>query len=118
MLHIKEKIQEELLSVLNGMGIRREIVSVDQSNSLENGDLTTNIAMQISKELGRSPREVADEIVSKLNVGEYISKVEVAGPGFINFFISEKEMLKNISDILQNGQKAFEIGRASCRERV
>ena len=49
------------------------------------GDFATNVALQLAKPLGRNPREIAEEIAASLrDTGNY-EKVEVAGPGFINF---------------------------------
>lgn len=118
MLEIKEKIHKELVSVLNGMGIERESVVLEQSNSLSNGDLTTNIAMQISKEFGKSPMEVAQDIADRLNLGDDISNVEVANPGFINFFLSEKALLGNISNILGKGEGAFQANKEKGKNLV
>lgn len=52
------------------------------------GDFATNVAMQLAKPLGRNPREVAEEICSKLQ-SDQIAKTEVAGPGFINITVTD-----------------------------
>ena len=54
------------------------------------GDFASNIALVLAKPAKRAPRQVADLIVAYLADQEFIRKVEVAGPGFINFFISSK----------------------------
>ncbi len=65
------------------------------------GDLSTNIAMLLAKDLKLPPRKIADEIISKLEYDKsLISKVDIAGAGFINFFISDDYYKKIISGIL------------------
>jgi arginyl-tRNA synthetase len=78
------------------------------------GDLTTNIAMLLAKSLGKNPRALAQEIVAALAVDPaYVSKVEIAGPGFINFRFTEKFFNRQVADILGQGD-AFgrsDVGR-------
>lgn len=62
------------------------------------GDYSTNIALQIARNVGKSPREIADEIASKLRENSVFSEVTVAGPGFINVRVSGRYL----ADTLQN----------------
>jgi len=65
------------------------------------GDLSTNVAMLLAKDLKLPPRKIADEIISKLEYDKsLISKVDIAGAGFINFFISDDFYKRIISGIL------------------
>jgi arginyl-tRNA synthetase len=67
------------------------------------GDITTNVAMLLAKSIKKNPRAVAQEIVSKLDVDpKFVSNVEVAGPGFINFRFTEEFFTAQIGSILQN----------------
>ncbi len=69
------------------------------------GDLTTNVALQLAAEDKSNPRETAQELAEKLELPEEISKVEVAGPGFINFTYSDGyllDLLRNPEAILDN----------------
>lgn len=58
------------------------------------GDYATNVALQLSKQLGKNPREIAEELAVKLreNLAETISDVSVAGPGFINLMLTDKAL--------------------------
>ena len=70
------------------------------------GDLTTNIAMLLAKTAGKNPRAVAQEIVGALKVEpEYVSNVEIAGPGFINFRFTERFFNHQVGTILTQGEK-------------
>ena len=57
------------------------------------GDYATNVAMQLVKQVGKNPREIAEEIAAKLRENEDFSEVSVAGPGFINIRLSESALL-------------------------
>lgn len=60
------------------------------------GDYATNVALQLAKPLGKNPRDIAEQITKKLQESELIQKVEVAGPGFINIFMSDSALLRQI----------------------
>lgn len=57
------------------------------------GDYATNVAMQLVKQVGKNPREIAEEIAAKLRENEDFTEVSVAGPGFINIRLSESALL-------------------------
>ncbi len=76
-------------------------IHFDKTKEEKYGDLSTNAAMLIAKELKSPPRKIAEEIVKNLEFdNELISKVEIAGAGFINFFISDNYYKKIIQIIL------------------
>ncbi len=69
-------------------------------NQKGHGDLSTNLAMLLTKELKKNPREIAKEIIDNLDYdSNIISKVEIAGPGFINFSFTPKFLSQIISEI-------------------
>lgn len=77
-------------------------VSVDVSLTRPDpkfGDFATNVALQLAGKVGKNPREIADELTAELETSGYFSKVEVAGPGFINFFVSDQVLL-DAADVL------------------
>lgn len=63
------------------------------------GDLSTNIAMVSSKKFGLAPRDLASLLIKKLSNIDYISKTEIAGPGFINFFVSDLYLFETLKEI-------------------
>lgn len=75
----------------------RELFGIDTAVALTRpdpqfGDYATNVAMQLAKPLGKSPRDIAEEIVAKLVLEEEFSEVTIAGPGFINLRVSGKKL--------------------------
>lgn len=83
--HLKEDIQ----AIIKEMGVSEEVeISFDIPKDTAFGDYSTNIAMRLAKTLHKAPALIANEIVSKLDKeSNHLSKVEVAGAGFINFYI-------------------------------
>lgn len=79
-------------------------------NQKEHGDYSSNAALILAKKLGRNPRELAAEIISNLTVDEkVISKMEIAGPGFINFYFNNSattEILNVVLDQKENFGKS------------
>lgn len=61
------------------------------------GDYSSNIALRLSKKLGKNPREIAENIKNKLSEDSIISKIDIAGPGFINIFINDNSIISAIN---------------------
>ena len=66
------------------------------------GDRASNVAMKTAKQFGKNPRQFAEEIISAIAESDYIEKVEAAGPGFINFFLTPLWLRETIENILSN----------------
>jgi len=70
----------------------------------DHGDFSTNAAMMLTKKLKRNPREIANEIIENLEYDEsIIPKVEIAGPGFINFYFASDYVSKFVNQIINAG---------------
>ena len=80
-------------------------IVLERPRSAEHGDFATNIAMQLAKPLRQNPRAVAETLIKALPQSEYIAKVEIAGAGFINFFLNSQTKQNVVRDILQAGEK-------------
>ena len=76
---------------------------LERGRGKEHGDFASNIAMQLAKPAARQPREIAGEIVAALPEDPYVARVEVAGPGFINFFLTEDAALAAVAAVWQTG---------------
>lgn len=70
----------------------------------KHGDFASNVALASAKAARRAPREVAEILVKYIPVGEFIAKVEVAGPGFINFFLSRAWLGDILRAVEQQGE--------------
>lgn len=76
------------------------VFSVPKQES--HGDFSTNVAMLLTKELKKNPREIAGEIIKSLNdESNYLEKMEIAGPGFVNFYFNSSYTANIIKSILE-----------------
>ena len=78
-------------------------ISVERTRDSKHGDFASNIAMRLAKSARKNPRELAQLIIDHLPESELVSKVEIAGPGFINFYVSKTASYQQIVDILDAG---------------
>jgi len=104
-----KKIVFDLFGIEN---INDEIVEFPEKE--EFGDLSTNIAMILSKKIKQSPRSIAEKIITKIQeeISE-IEKIEIVGAGFINCFINSKKWLEITNQIIESGDSygANDIGQ-------
>lgn len=80
-------------------------ILLERPKSAEHGDFATNLALVLAKPLKKNPRAIAMEILAALPANDYISKTEIAGAGFINFFLSAQSQQVVVKDILTAGAK-------------
>ncbi len=80
------------------------LIRVERARTSEHGDFSTNIALALAKAVGASPRQLAEKIVSLLPADPLVRKVEVAGPGFINFFLDPNAQFAIVERILKEGE--------------
>lgn len=93
-MNIREILIKGLNDFLRSKGIEESNFTVERPGDFKNGDYATNIALVYSKALKIKPVDFANEVKSFLKGTKGISKIEVAGPGFINFFI-DSELIKD-----------------------
>ena len=78
-------------------------VELERPAKRENGDWATSLALQLAKRVGKKPREVAEILVSRLKLPDTVANIEVAGPGFINFFLTHAWLTGIVRDIQEAG---------------
>ncbi|MFV2060135.1 MAG: arginine--tRNA ligase [Gammaproteobacteria bacterium] len=69
------------------------------------GDFASNLALTLAKAAKCKPRDLAEKIISALPASELLSKVEIAGPGFINFYLNKTAFLTVLPEIIKQGAK-------------
>ena len=95
-----EKIFNEAVQKLNYLSDVK--INFDIPKVGSHGDLSCNAAMMLTKKLKKNPRQIAEEIISNIKFDkEIIQKIEIAGPGFINFFFTHSFITKVIKSILE-----------------
>ena len=89
--------EEKLLKVINDLGYKIDNVSLVKTTNKNFGDYQYNGVMSLSKEYHENPRDIANKIVDKIDSTSY-DKIEIAGPGFINFTLSNNALTNYIND--------------------
>lgn len=96
-----ESIRAALTAVLKQMGVDEPNVQLERPRDPTHGDVATNVAMTLAKVLRKAPRQIADEIVERLDLGAAgIEAAEVAGPGFINFRLATAAVGSALAEVL------------------
>ncbi|ART63799.1 arginine--tRNA ligase [Kushneria marisflavi] len=78
-------------------------IRVDAARDRAHGDYASNLAMMLAKPAGMKPRDLAERLINALPASSAISSVEIAGPGFINFFVNTSAAGEVLFDILEAG---------------
>lgn len=109
---IHEQIGNKLSSYLEDAGITSPVVRFEKNDSNIHGDVSTNVALMYSKELGKNPKAFAEELVSFLQKEKIqsIKKIEIAGPGFINIFFDSSFFLAITHEVLSR-QETYGINK-------
>jgi len=79
------------------------VILLDRTKDKTHGDLATNLAMTLAKAAQCKPRELAEKLIKAIPPSSLISKVEIAGPGFINFFLSSESAAGVVRAVLEKG---------------
>lgn len=80
-------------------------IQVENTRDKAHGDLATNLALMLAKQAKKNPRELAQCIVSALPPSVLVSKSEIAGPGFINFYLSEASTHALLTTVIEQGDR-------------
>jgi arginyl-tRNA synthetase len=82
-------------------------IGLEHPEDISHGDYSSNIAMTLSKLVSQNPRELAEKIVAEImeRKPKEIEKIEVAGPGFINFYLSKEFFKLKTKEIIKTGKK-------------
>jgi arginyl-tRNA synthetase len=94
-----------------------EDILLERPKSADHGDFSSNLAMQLAKPLRQNPRAIAESLIAALPISEYIAKVEIAGAGFINFFLNAQSQQTIVGEILAAGD-AFGRNDSGKKEKV
>ena len=104
--HLNELVMQALLDVRRKASVElppEPAFAIERTKSKEHGDFTTNAAMVLCKALGMKPRDLATQIVQHLPPSRHVDKVEIAGPGFINFTLSKSCLYGTLKRAFERG---------------
>ena len=114
-MEIKESLKLNIEHALKELGVEFDInqIVIENSKDPTHGDFASNIAMKSSRLFSKAPRDVAELIVSKLDLSN-IEKIEIAGPGFINFFMKNDSISDGVNKIITLGD---DFGRGEKKNK-
>lgn len=107
---MKQQLSQLIAQALDSLVAQGELpetieprIQIDRTRDKSHGDLASNIALTLAKAAGKSPRDVAAAICAALPDAGFVERTEIAGPGFINFFLSSSSNQAVIARILEQG---------------
>ncbi|WP_323705476.1 arginine--tRNA ligase [Mammaliicoccus sciuri] len=110
-MNIINQVKETLIEEIKASIIKSELVEAVPEIKIEtpkdpaNGDYSSNIAMVLTKLARKNPREIANQIVENLDTNKAnVKKVDIAGPGFINFYLDQQYLTEIIKTALTKGE--------------
>ena len=106
MSFIKET-ENYLVNVIKECGYEVDNVALESSSRRDLGEFQINVAMSLAKKYGKNPRDIANEIVSKLD--DRFCNVNLAGPGFINVSISENHLLERMNNVFYDFTSLIDV---------
>ncbi len=105
---VKQTLVEEIEASIKKAELASDIpeIKIEIPKDVKNGDYSTNIAMVLTKIAKRNPREIAQAIVDHLDASKaHVKKVDIAGPGFINFYLDNQYLTDIIPEAIQKGDQ-------------
>jgi len=108
---LKKQLQallDQSLRVLESEGmviaVKQDDIKIEYSRDPLHGDFASNLAMVLAKSCNCNPRELANRITENLPKSDLIKRTEIAGPGFINFFLNQNSYQSVVLEILEKGE--------------
>jgi len=86
------------------IAVKQDDIKIEYSRDPLHGDFASNLAMVLAKSCNCNPRELANRITENLPKSDLIKRTEIAGPGFINFFLNQNSYQSVVLDILEKGE--------------
>ena len=121
---MKQQLQQAIDSTLQSLQQQAKIptdlafdIQIERTRDEKNGDFACNIALMLAKASKAKPRDIAEMIVANLPASDLITKVEIAGPGFINFFLADSAFQHTVNEILA-ARSNYGTSRAHVGTRV
>src|SRR6186997_2920142 len=116
---IRDTLTDAIRDVLAQIGVDAPAeIGMEQPARPEHGDWSSNVAMATAKQAGCNPRELAQEIVDRLNAAlpSHVERVELAGPGFVNFHLRPSWLHEVVGEVVAAGEAGF--GRSKAGDGI
>jgi arginyl-tRNA synthetase len=120
MKDIIRQLIQQALAHLTSTGVLPQglspAIQVENTKDKTHGDFASNIAMMLAKPAGLKPRELAEQLIAALPADAQISKVEIAGPGFLNFYQDTQGLAQRMDAALADAR--LNVRKTSTAQRV
>lgn len=118
-MDIVESLKLKIQNALEKLGKQASLndIIIEKSKDTSHGDYASNVAMKFSRQFSKSPRDVASLIIDNIDL-ENIEKIEIAGPGFINFFMKNDSLQQIVKQILEQGDNYGRLDRKNLKVNV
>jgi arginyl-tRNA synthetase len=107
----KQKLKKAIEKAVRDAQKKKELpffdlpeIIIEFSEREEHGDYASNTALLIANKIGKKPKEIAEALKKYLKADEFIEKVEIVDPGFINFWLAKKTLLAGLKRVLEDKQ--------------
>ena len=100
---IRDEILKNLQSTLKKLNIKDIVATLEKPANSDFGDYSTSVALKLVKQLKKNPLLIAEEIAKNFPKNNSIKKIEVVKPGFINFWISDVQLINRLTEALEKG---------------
>ncbi|MEI3604255.1 arginine--tRNA ligase [Pseudogracilibacillus sp. SE30717A] len=122
LVEVEEKVKQEIITAILEANLAEEAqipsIVLEKPKEKSHGDFAANIAMQLARVAKMPPRKIAEKIVEKINTEQAnIESIEIAGPGFINFFMKQ-DFLSNVIGTILDQEKNYGKTDAGKNKRV
>lgn len=111
-MHVFHQIKERINTCLQTLCESFPEISVEPPKNPSHGDIATNAAMVIAKNLGKKPIEIASELIAlfkqDIEISNYVKEFSIAAPGFINMFLNKNVLHAFLSDLNKSGLQTFD----------
>ena len=116
---ILNNLKEKIKNIVKELGVSDEVeVFFEIPKDQANGDYSTNIAMRLARALRKAPRDIANTIISNIDLKEYhLEKLDVAGAGFINLYL-DKSYLNNVVFKILKEKENYGNSNAGCGQKI
>lgn len=106
-MNLKTILKDLIFDTLNSLDVTydKENITIEVPKQRGFGDFSSNIAMKLAGIQKENPRLIAEKIINKLSSNEMFEKLEIAGPGFINFYLKDEYVMNGIKNVIKEGSK-------------
>ena len=102
---LQQLISQSIQSLIDNdsLPVDMPVIKIDRTRDKAHGDFSVNVAMMLAKPARKNPREIATQIIEALPESDFVEKVEIAGPGFINFYVSNDSIQEVVNKVIEQG---------------